>query len=699
MHKHTNHLVHETSPYLLQHAHNPVNWYPWGEEALKKAKDENKPVLVSIGYSACHWCHVMEKESFEDETTAAIMNENFVNIKIDREERPDLDHIYMDAVQAMIGSGGWPLNVFLTPDCKPFYGGTYFPPRKAFNRPSWTDVLQGISQAFIERRSEIDAQANTLTDHLLQANSFGLQNDGGETTFSKGRLHEAFENIMKSADTEWGGFGKAPKFPQTFTIQFLLRYHYITANEQALKQAVLSLDKMIEGGIYDQVGGGFARYSTDTEWLAPHFEKMLYDNALLISVLSEACQITKQGRYAEVIDETMDFVCRELLHSRPDEPGGQQAQKGFYSALDADSEGEEGKYYVWHIDEIKELLGDDALIFCRYFDISERGNWSEGAPLETGKNILRTKMPLQKFASDNHISVEELKRVIEGGKKKLLQKRSERVRPSLDDKIILGWNALMNTACSKAFIATGNHRYRQLAVDNMQFLLDKFSAGNSNELYHTWKNDSAKYPAFLDDYAFLIQALILLQEVTADAKWLLRAKGLTEWVVSNFSESETGFFYFTKSGQNDVIVRKKEIYDGAVPSGNSVMAYNLYQLSIYFDRRDWKERSLKMVSSLGELISRHPTSFGIWACLLTELTTGTYEIAILGNNYQRLHMELFDYYLPHKVLMASDIENDEFPMFLGKLVQEKPIIYLCKDYKCQQPVSTIKRFMSLIASD
>src|SRR5260221_3160275 len=537
MHKYTNQLIHETSPYLLQHAYNPVNWFSWNNEALNKAKKENKPILVSIGYSACHWCHVMEKESFENEATAAIMNENFINIKIDREERPDLDHIYMDAVQAMTGSGGWPLNVFLTPDGKPFYGGTYFPPERAFNRPSWQEVLKNVSQAFHEKRNEIDAQAENLTDHLIQSNAFEKQKSlETEEILKRDHLNEAYQNIMKSADTEWGGFGKAPKFPQTFAIQFLLRYHQINKKDSNLSesskisqlseekilrtplyQALLTLDKMIDGGLYDQLGGGFARYSTDAEWLAPHFEKMLYDNALLVSVLSEAYQLTRKERYKEIIIETIGFVQRELLHS----------QKGFYAALDADSEGEEGKFYVWDLRDAKEILGNDASIFCEYYDITGHGNWE-------GKNILHAKESLEDFSSRKDISINDLKELLEKGKKKLFKQRSKRIRPQLDDKIILGWNALMNIACSKAFAATGNGQFRQLAVDNMDFLLQKFSIANSNKFHHTWKNNIAKYPAFIDDYAFLIQALIHLQEITADTKWLIKAKSITEFVIENF---------------------------------------------------------------------------------------------------------------------------------------------------------------------
>ncbi|HEY1871234.1 MAG TPA: thioredoxin domain-containing protein, partial [Chitinophagaceae bacterium] len=392
----SNRLINETSPYLLQHAHNPVDWYPWSDEALKKAKEENKPILVSIGYAACHWCHVMEKESFENGETAALMNEHFVSIKIDREERPDLDQIYMDAVQTMSGSGGWPLNVFLTPDAKPFYGGTYFPPKRAFNRSSWKEVLLAVSNVFQTRRNEVESQAENLVNHLLQSNSFGLQNPNNETEiFSKEKVDEIFQNLMKSADKTWGGFGGAPKFPQTFSIQFLLRYYYVTHREEALEQACLSLDKMIEGGIYDQVGGGFARYSTDAKWLVPHFEKMLYDNALLVSVLSEAYQITKKERYEEVIHETLEFIQREMMH-----PG-----HGFYSALDADSEGEEGKFYTWNYEEVKKLLNRNAEIFCDFFDITEQGNWEE-------KNILHIKKSREIFCGEKNISTDELKFII-----------------------------------------------------------------------------------------------------------------------------------------------------------------------------------------------------------------------------------------------------------------------------------------------
>jgi len=690
MYKHTNQLIYETSPYLLQHAHNPVNWYAWSDEVLKKAQEENKPILVSIGYSACHWCHVMEKESFEDEAIAEIMNENFINIKIDREERPDLDHIYMDAVQAMSGSGGWPLNVFLTPSGKPFYGGTYFPPKRAFNRPSWQEILNSVSNAFKEKRHEIDAQAENLTEHLNQSNAIGLEQSNEATQiFEKQNCDEIFLNIMKSADKKWGGFGKAPKFPQTLSIQFLLRYYYINDTNkkgaEALKQALLSLDKMIEGGIYDQIGGGFARYSTDEEWLAPHFEKMLYDNALLVSILSEAYQLTQHERYKEVINETMEFVQKELLHS----------ENGFYAALDADSEGEEGKFYVWDFNEVKEILGNDSSIFFEYYDITPSGNWSEGNTIPKN-NILRVKNSLKDISRQKNIPGNLLQQELKKGREKLFDYRSKRARPLLDDKIILGWNALMNTACSKAFAATGIEKYRQLAIANMEFLLAKFNVNSSSEFYHTWKNDKAKYPAFLDDYAFLIQALIHLQEITADTKWLMIAKAIAEFVIQNFVEPETGLFFYTKKAQQDVIIRKKEVYDGALPSGNSTMAYNLYLLSIFFNKKEWKEQAIDMVSSLTKAIVRYPVSFGNWAVLFQEIVTGTHEIVVTGNDLLEIHNELLQQYIPYRVLMISATSASNFPLLEEKPVTNPPSIWLCKNFECKLPVYSVKDLTYLI---
>ncbi|HYJ37402.1 MAG TPA: thioredoxin domain-containing protein, partial [Chitinophagaceae bacterium] len=615
----SNHLAQETSPYLLQHAHNPVDWYPWGSAALQKAKDQNKPILISIGYAACHWCHVMERESFEDEDTAAIMNEHFVNIKIDREERPDLDHIYMDAVQAMTGSGGWPLNVFLTPDRKPFYGGTYFPPRRAFNRPSWKEVLLSIAEAYRERKPELIQQAENLTQHLFQSNQFGLGNQTSNSIFSSTSLEEIYANLMKNADEQHGGFGNAPKFPQTFSIQWLLRHYHYSKNQRALDHGLFSLDKMILGGIYDQVGGGFARYATDAEWLVPHFEKMLYDNALLLVCISEAFQLTGKEFYKEIIEETIAFVKRELT----------SPSNGFYCALDADSEGEEGKYYVWTRQEVTEVVGADAELFCTYFDITEKGNWE-------GQNILHASLPLPEFSKEKGIDAGKAKAIFQSAKEKLLEARSHRPRPLLDDKILLGWNALMNAACSKAFMATGNEDYRNLAIQNMEFMMNSFKNQESGDWNHSYKNGEARFPAFLDDIAFLIQALILLQEITGDPQYLHVGKELTEYVIAHFSEEDGPFFYYTRQGQEDVIVRKKEIYDGATPSGNAVMAHNLFYLSVVFDIRNWKARSMEMVSSLEQVIKKYPGSFAMWASLLQGFTKDVPEIVLTGKKINEL---------------------------------------------------------------
>jgi uncharacterized protein YyaL (SSP411 family) len=678
MHNYTNRLIHESSPYLLQHAHNPVDWYPWSEEAFEKAEKEDKPVLVSIGYAACHWCHVMERESFENPEVAAIMNEHFINIKVDREERPDVDHIYMDAVQAIEGSGGWPLNVFLLPDKKPFYGGTYFPPVRAFNKVSWTEVLLSIAQAYKEKKGELEMQGYNLTEHLQKANSFGKAAGDGNTLFDQKLMDGAFTAVMKASDREWGGFGRAPKFPQTFTINFLLHYAHLEKKEEALKQALLSLNKMVQGGIYDQVGGGFARYATDNRWLIPHFEKMLYDNALLIVTLSEAFQLTQNNVYRQVIDETLAFVERELL----DKKGG------FYSALDADSEGVEGKFYVWEYEEVKMLLGADAEIFCRYYDITPQGNWEE-------QNILWIKKPLVEFAGDENIPVEQLQSILERGKAQLLIKRNERVRPQLDDKVLLGWNALMNTAYSRAFAATGNRHYREMAESNMSFLLNDFKA-EKGLYHHTWKEGKAKHPAFLDDYANLIAALVELAQVTADYTYLDKAHELTKLVMENFTDDLSPFFFYTNRHQADVLLRKKEIYDGATPSGNATMAYNLYRLSILFDERAWREKAEQMIRSIGEAVARYPTSFGVWLSLLYELVKGTKEIAILGGDWKKYLENVNRIFICHKLAQASERPQEKYPLLADKLENEKIHIYLCENYACRQPVTTMQDLINLL---
>lgn len=677
MEHYSNHLIHETSPYLLQHAHNPVNWYPWGEAALQKALEEDKPILVSIGYSACHWCHVMEKESFEDEDTAAFMNAHFVNIKIDREERPDLDHIYMNAVQTITGSGGWPLNVFLTPDKKPFYGGTYFPPSPVGNRPSWRQILMGVAQAFKEKRTGVADQAEGLTQQLLQSNAFGISRQPEGLHITRQDIDNMLAHIMQSADTVYGGFGRAPKFPQTFSIAFCLRYYHYYKNETALRQALLSLDKMIYGGIYDQLGGGFARYSTDTEWLVPHFEKMLYDNALLVSVLCDAHQLTGNNIYRQVIAQTLGFVMRELMSD----------EHGFYSALDADSEGEEGKYYVWSREEVNGLQGADADLFCNYYGITEAGNWE-------GKNILHVAKPAELFAAENGLEEEELDKIFKRGRDILLSARNKRIKPGLDDKILLGWNALMNTACSKAFAATGNPEYKALAIANMDFLLQKFADGEA--LKHSYKQGKSSIPAFIDDYAYLIQALIHLQEVTGNQHYLVKAQELTSYVMINFADEETGLFFYTHYNQQDVIIRIKEVYDGATPSGNAIMAWNLQYLSIVFDKDQWKQAVEKMLAAMAETAGKYPVSFGVWANLMADMYKGMNEIAIVGKGVDALRDRFLQYYVPNRVLQTSAADVSEFPLLYKRWVNNKDYMYLCRNYNCLKPVENIDDLMSFI---
>lgn len=685
-----NRLVHESSPYLLQHAHNPVDWYPWGDEALERAKRDDKPILVSIGYAACHWCHVMERESFEDADIAAFMNAHFINIKIDREERPDLDHIYMDAVQSMTGSGGWPLNVFLTPTLEPFYGGTYYPPRPLPQRASWQQILEAVARAFADKREQVQQQAAQLTQHLQQANAFGTRaQTEADQLFTDSSIMDAVNNILKTADREWGGFGRPPKFPQTFTIQFLLRSAWYKAKagndvagdimDDARKQALLSIDRMIGGGIYDQLGGGLARYATDREWLIPHFEKMLYDNALLLMLLSEAYQLTGYNRYRQAMNGIIGFVERELMHPL----------KGFYSALDADSEGEEGKYYVWSRKEVEECLGADAELFCQYYSITHDGNWE-------GKNILWVAKEPESFAQQYNLKVDELSHRLEKSRRLLLATREARVRPLLDDKVLLGWNALMNTALSKAYAATGEESWREMAIDNMRFLLDHCRAGENFRMYHSWKEGKAKVPAFLDDYAWLQEALIQLAEISGDHQYLRQADELMRRVLEDFSEEESGLFFYTARGQKDIIVRKKEVYDGATPSGNAVMAHNLHRLGILLDRPEWKERSSKMLLSLGQALIRYPGSFGCWNRLLLEKVAGTAEIALVGKDYPRHLAQLLKEFFPHRVIMATFEPDPTFPLLHGKEEGDTISIYVCRNFACESPVTSTEAAISLI---
>jgi len=497
---------------------------------------------------------------------------------------------------------------------------------------------------------------------------------------------------MKTADKEWGGFGNTPKFPQTFSIQYLLQYHHYTGNEEALQQALLSIDKMLQGGIYDHVGGGLARYSTDKEWLAPHFEKMLYDNALLLNVLCDAFQITKDPDYEKAIRQIIDFVEREMMH----EDGG------FYSALDADSEGEEGKYYVWKKSEIEALLGGDAELFCDYFDVSEKGNWfdpHQHNETGEGKNILRTLKKTEIYCSEKGLGSDAFKTQIAACLDTLLAARNQRKRPLLDDKILLNWNALMVSALCKTASAIDDVKYRDLAQKTFAFLIEKFAEKDGVEFRHTYKNNEAKYPAFLDDYAYLVQACIHLQEITSDNSYLTTADRLCAYVISNFTDDETGFFFFTNSSQKDVIIRKKEVYDGAVPSGNSVMAENLFYLGVIFDRLEWQKRAEKITGSLCEASRRYATSFGVSASVLMRQFFGVKEIAITGSGYEALRDGLLQRYLPGKILQCSGFPENSFPLLKDKTYGGEALIYLCKNQACLPPVDTLEKLFLMIKNE
>jgi len=682
--KHTNRLVNELSPYLLQHAYNPVNWYPWSTEALDKAKQEDKPILISIGYAACHWCHVMERESFENEEVASYMNEHFVNIKVDREERPDLDNIYMEALTIISGSGGWPLNCFLLPDGRPFYGGTYYPPNPGYGKPDWLSLLKSIVRTFSEKRQEVEAQANQLTYHIMAQDKSVFESSLPEIEvdqlFEAGFAETLFVRFKQRFDKENGGFGAAPKFPGTMNLQWLLFYYHLTKDKTPLQHALFSLDKMCDGGIYDQLGGGFARYSVDNQWLVPHFEKMLYDNALLIDVLADAFKLTHHTKYKETIEETLEFIASEMT----------SLEGGFYSSYDADSEGVEGKYYVWDKAEIDSILNDESAVFNAFYGVTSNGN-------REGKNILNRRYTYKSFAEKTGYSVEQLKNLFRRCKRMLLAKRQERVKPALDDKIILGWNALMTTAYAKAFLATGNESFRDAALKNLEFLLEKFSdASNTPALFHTYKDGKAQYPAFLDDYAFLIEAILAVYAITFDEKLPQLANTYLKFVQDSFTDPNSHIFFYTPKFQTDVIVRKKEFYDSAIPSGNATMAVNLKQLGIILDQQEYVEQSAYMVKAIETSMLKYPTSFSRWAFAALQFISPSYEVAVIGPNAVNLALQIGKYYHPNIVVMATTDNNSPYSLLQNRFIEGKTLIYVCKNNSCQRPVETIEEALELM---
>lgn len=671
-----NRLIHEQSPYLLQHAHNPVDWYPWGAEAFERARNENKPVLVSIGYAACHWCHVMERESFENGQVAAYMNEHFINIKVDREEHPDVDHLYMDAVQALTGSGGWPLNVFVTPDRLPFYGGTYFPPREAFNRPSWSTLLQRMHDIWTGQQGEVQAQTGQMLEYLRNASRIGVASQ--KTAWDEETCAEMARTLLEQADTQHGGFGRAPKFPGSMALSFLLEHYRFAGAEAGLEHATRSLDAMLQGGIYDQLEGGFARYSTDDEWLAPHFEKMLYDNALLVLTMADAYQATKEDRYARGIRETVAFVERELKR-----PSG-----GYYSALDADSEGVEGKFYTWTREEWLEALGGtgDELV-ARYFGVTEVGNWEE-------TNILHIAQPLSLFAAGAGVEEQALKERVKSVKERLRDRRKQRVRPLTDDKCLLSWNALMNLALSRAAIVLEEAAYAEKAVAHARWMLESFAAKDG--LLHVWKNGEARIPAKLDDYAFLVRALLQLGSLCMDGSWIAEAERWCGYVQARFVHEEGSFFYFTSDKQDDIPVRKADLYDGAMPSANAVMCENLLWLGMLQERAEWTEQAGQMLSRMAGTVRRYPYSFGYWALLLQRVARGPRTIIAVGAAAEAMKDDLLGAWIPHGYIFASKKEISVPEAGKAKFFPGENLIFVCTQDACMPPVHGTQDVLRLL---
>ncbi|MFT4968275.1 MAG: hypothetical protein ACI9O4_000002 [Chitinophagales bacterium] len=668
--KEANHLINESSPYLLQHAYNPVDWYPWGEEALKKAKEENKLILVSIGYAACHWCHVMEHESFEDEEVAAYMNEHFVAIKVDREERPDIDQVYMDAVQLLSGSGGWPLNCIALPDGRPVYGGTYFPKKQ------WMNLLTQVGDFVKNNPEKAEEQANALTAGI-QSTSFVAEEEL-DLKHTKGDLDFIWENWAPKMDFTLGGNDRSPKFPLPVSYQYLLHYHYLSNKEEALNITTLTLNKMAEGGIYDQIGGGFARYSTDAKWKVPHFEKMLYDNGQLVSLYARTYQQTKDPYYKEIIQETIDFIEREMT----------SLEGGFYSSLDADSEGEEGKFYVWQASEMDEVLGKDNEWIKDYYNVSTSGNWESN-------NILFITQSKEKIANKYELSIEELNSKLKKAKEVLLEERAKRIRPGLDDKILCSWNALMLNGYIDAYRCLGEDEYLKTAEASAAFMLSKFKKEDGG-LYRNYKNGNASINGFLDDYAFTIQAFHSLYQTTFDEQWLIEADELMQYALTHFYDESTGLFYYTSDLDKALIARKIEVTDNVIPSANSELAKGLYVLGKLLYKEDYLSKSSRMMNKVKQQTPGGMSYFANWDILLAWEVSEPYEVVIVGKNAEEKRKEFDQYYLPN-VFFAGGRTEGELEIAANKLVKGATTIYVCQNKVCQLPTESVEEALKQIS--
>lgn len=675
-----NQLISETSPYLLLHAHNPVNWYPWGVKAIEKAKKENKLIIVSIGYSACHWCHVMEKESFSDPEVARVMNKHFISIKVDREERPDIDQIYMTAAQLLHGTGGWPLNAFTLPDGKPFFAGTYFP------KTAWISLLIQINDLYQQNPEKIKAQAQTLSNGIISADSITFRTEKAD--FERKDLEKIFRNWENQIDIDWGGLKGSPKFPLPMGYEFLLKYQYVSGDKKAIEAVTTTLDRMASGGIYDQIGGGFARYSTDKYWKVPHFEKMLYDNAQLVSLYSKAFQVTRKLLYKQVVYETLDFVSREL--TAPEFSDGEIA---FYSSLDADTEGKEGQFYTWTKKEIQDTLGDRSQLISDFYNLDPQGNW------EAGKNILYRNKTLQHLAEEYNISVGTLKKYIAEAREKLKNVRGRRTRPALDDKILASWNALMLSGYLDAYRVFDEENFLITALKNATFVKKNLITQNGRMDRNFNKNkNKSPITGMLDDYAFTIQAFISLYQSTFEEKWLFLAERLLIYTLNHFFDKKQGMFFYTSDKNLPLMTPKIEINDNVMPSSNSVMAKNLYFLGVYFYKNEYIRISKQMLNNLKSNLLQHSTYFANWAILMTHFIQKPIEVAIIGNDCIRKRKELDQHYLPFIILLGGNNEG-KLPLLKNKYRQDQTLIYVCKNKTCLLPVSETKAALKLIGEN
>lgn len=658
-HKFTNELVHETSPYLLQHAHNPVNWLAWNAATLEKAKAENKLVLVSVGYSACHWCHVMEHESFEDEKVAQIMNDLFICIKVDREERPDIDQVYMAAVQLMTGRGGWPLNCFTLPDGRPLYGGTYFPKEK------WKEILITLADLWKSDPGKCFQYAGELTEGVKHTEQLVMEDSGEELT--KETIGLSVEQWKMRFDNSEGGPNRAPKFPLPDNYQFLLRYAHLQKEESVMKHVLLTLDKMAMGGIYDQIGGGFARYSTDMLWKVPHFEKMLYDNAQLASLYSEAFRLTGKKLYKDVVYQTLQFIAREMTASNG----------AFYSALDADSEGEEGKYYVWTEKELKENLGEMFPLVADYYSVNSIGHW------EHGNYILLRRESDEAVAAKHKMTVEILQENISKINAGLLDIREKRIRPGLDDKTLTSWNAMMLRGYANAYAVFGEKEFLLAALKNARFIRD-VQLRKDGGLWHSWKNGKSTINGFLEDYALTIDAFTGLYQVTFDEEWLNLADALTQYVFKHFDDETSTMFFFTSDEDPALIARKTELSDNVVPASNSVMAKNLFYLGHFYGKPELTERSAKMLRMLKQEMIGYGGGYSNWLQLQLHFTFPFREVAIVGKTVDKTMAELRKSYLPNQIFAGSPGPS-AIPLLQNRYVEGKTLIYVCENNACKLP--------------